>query len=81
MEYFDNLGRTETLTFEFTPVVPASGFAISGRSKFRQRQRNPGNRDCSFDVTFDATAAAGGSVSPSPPMQARLMIPPPATSR
>ncbi|MEZ5897818.1 MAG: flagellar hook-basal body complex protein [Parvularculaceae bacterium] len=64
VEYFDNLGRTETLTFEFTPVVPASGASNQWTVEvFDSASATPATAIASFDVTFDATAAAGGSVA------------------
>ncbi len=63
LEYFDNLGRAQTLNFTFTPVVPATGSSNAWSVSIVDNAGNPLTPIGAFDVTFDTTAAAGGSVS------------------
>jgi flagellar hook protein FlgE len=63
VEYFDNLGRSQSLSFTFTPNVPASGASNAWTVSIVDNAGNPLVPIGSFDVTFDTTAAAGGSVA------------------
>ena len=63
VEYFDNLGRAATLQFSFTPVVPASGASNAWSVSIIDNATDPLTPIAAFDVTFDDTAAAGGSLS------------------
>jgi flagellar hook protein FlgE len=63
IEYFDTLGRSETLTLIFTPVVPASGASNAWTVQVFDSAGDPTVAIANFDVTFDASASAGGSVA------------------
>ncbi|MFN0024072.1 MAG: flagellar hook protein FlgE [Parvularculaceae bacterium] len=62
IEYFDNLGRRQTLSLSFTPNVPASGSSNQWSVSIIDGAGDPATPIGSFDVQFDASAAAGGSV-------------------
>lgn len=61
--YYDNLGKEQTLTGVFTPVVPASGGA-SNQWNVVLNDNSTGTpvQVSSFTVTFSDTTADGGSV-------------------
>jgi len=63
IEYFDNLGRTQTLSLSFTPTVPATGASNAWTVSITDNAGDPLTPIASFGVTFDTTAAAGGSVA------------------
>jgi flagellar hook protein FlgE len=63
IEYFDNLGRTQSLNLTFTPSVPATGSSNSWTVTVTDNAGDPLTPIATFDVTFDTTAAAGGSIS------------------
>lgn len=63
-EYFDTLGRSQTLTTEFTPVVPAIGASNEWNVDiFDGASLTPLVPIGSFNVVFDSSATAGGSVA------------------
>lgn len=62
IEYFDTLGRSQTLNVEFTPNVPATGASNTWTVNIFDEAGDPAVSIATFDVTFDASAAAGGSV-------------------
>lgn len=62
IEYFDTLGRSQSLNLEFTPVVPASGASNAWDVTIRDNAGNPLSPIGTFSVTFDTSSAAGGSV-------------------
>lgn len=63
IEYFDNVGASQSLTLEFAPVVPATGssneWTVAISDSLTDAASNP---VASFNVTFDDTAALGGSI-------------------
>ena len=61
-EYFDTLGRSQTLSTVFTPVVPASGASNQWNVEIFDGAGNPATPIGAFAVTFDAAAGSGGSV-------------------
>lgn len=63
VEYFDNLGRAQTLTFNFEPVVAATGSSNQWRVQAFDNGGNPTDVIGSLDIEFDDTNAAGGRVS------------------
>lgn len=63
IEYFDNLGRAQTLSMTFTPNVPATGASNAWSVSVTDNAGDPLTPIATFDVTFDATATAGGSVA------------------
>jgi flagellar hook protein FlgE len=62
-EYFDNIGRSQTLTLNFTPVVPATGSSNAWSVSILDSATDPTTPIATFDVTFDDTPAHGGSIS------------------
>jgi flagellar hook protein FlgE len=62
IEYFDNLGRRQSLSLTFTPSVPAAGSSNQWNVSIIDGAGDPATPIASFDVTFDDTPAAGGSV-------------------
>ncbi|HBK91572.1 MAG TPA: flagellar biosynthesis protein FlgE [Parvularcula sp.] len=62
IEYFDNLGRRQTLSLTFTPTVPATGASNQWAVSIIDLAGSPTTPIGAFDVTFDDTPATGGSV-------------------
>lgn len=62
IEYFDNLGRRQTLSLTFTPAVPAAGASNQWTVSIIDNAGSPTTPIGAFDVTFDDTPATGGSV-------------------
>lgn len=63
IEYFDNLGRSQTLDITFIPDVPGSGASNTWTVEIRDRAgADPDDVIAEFEITFDETNAAGGSV-------------------
>jgi len=65
LEYYDNLGRTQTLTARYTPVLPAAaGDPPTNQWQAELFDNSTGTEVSigSFDVEFDTSAADGGSV-------------------
>lgn len=62
VEYFDSLGRSQTLTFSFDPDVPATGASNSWTVSVIDQAGDPTTPIATFDVTFDDTAGMGGSI-------------------
>lgn len=60
LEYFDTLGRSTTLNFEFTPTVPASGASNEWSVSVFDEAGDPAVSIADFTVTFDDSAAGGG---------------------
>lgn len=62
--YFDNLGNAATLSFEFTPTVPASGDPASNEWTVIMRD-SASNNDIvgEYTLTFDDSAASGGNLA------------------
>ncbi len=63
IEYFDSLGRSQTLNMVFTPVVPATGASNEWNVEIFDNAGNPLVPVGTFNVTFDASATGGGSVA------------------
>ncbi len=63
VEYFDNLGRANTLTFSFTPSVPTSGASNSWHVEIYDSAGDPSVSIGSADITFSDTSASGGRIS------------------
>lgn len=63
IEYFDNLGRRQSLALTFTPTVPASGSSNQWNVSIVDNAGDPATPIAAFDVAFDDTPAAGGSVA------------------
>ncbi|MEQ8750408.1 MAG: flagellar hook-basal body complex protein, partial [Amphiplicatus sp.] len=63
VEYFDNLGRSQTLTITFTPTVPATGSSNEWTATVFDSAGDPATPIATFTIAFDATAAQGGSIA------------------
>ncbi len=62
VEYFGNLGTSETLEIEFTPIVPATGSSNTWTMKIKDGAQ--GNAVIGeYTLVFDATRANGGTLS------------------
>ncbi|MGE0407855.1 MAG: flagellar hook-basal body complex protein, partial [Amphiplicatus sp.] len=53
IEYFDTLGRSQTLTITFTPTVPASGASNIWTATITDTAGDPTATIATFDVEFD----------------------------
>lgn len=62
VEYFDNLGRSQTLSFEFTPNVPTTGSSNEWTVTITDEAGDPTTPVATFDVVFDDTTTTGGSI-------------------
>lgn len=60
VEYFGNLGTSESLNIDFTPVT---GVANTWTMDVHDTATDPATLTGSYQITFDATAANGGSIS------------------
>ncbi len=61
VEYFGNLGTSESLTFSFTPVVPATGSS----NRWTLQIRDSASADAvigEYSLEFDGSRAAGGTL-------------------
>lgn len=62
VEYFGNLGTSESLSVTFTPTVPASGSSNSWTMEIRDSAQ-AGALIGEYQLVFDATRGAGGTLS------------------
>ena len=62
IEYFGNLGTSETLDITFTPVVPANGYSNSWTVQIRD-SASDGAIIGEYEVTFDDSRTAGGTLA------------------
>ncbi|HHS89669.1 MAG TPA: flagellar hook-basal body complex protein, partial [Rhodobacteraceae bacterium] len=62
VEYFGNLGTSETLEIEFTPVVPATGSSNTWTMKIKDGAQGSAVIG-EYTLVFDATRANGGTLS------------------
>lgn len=62
IEYFDNLGRRQSLSLTFTPSVPATGASNQWNVSIIDNAGDPLTPIGAVDVSFDDTPATGGSV-------------------
>jgi len=62
IEYFDNLGRRQSLALTFTPSVPAAGASNQWNVEIIDNAGDPLTPIGSFDVIFDDTPTTGGSL-------------------
>lgn len=64
VEYFDNVSASQSLTFNFTPTVPAVGSSNEWLVEIDDSASPAGsNPIASFVVTFDDTRESGGSIA------------------
>lgn len=61
IEYFDNLGTTQTMTATFTPILPAVGQSNQWTMEITDLATGS-TPIAEFTVQFDATTASGGSL-------------------
>jgi flagellar hook protein FlgE len=62
VEYFDTLGRSQSMTFQFTPQVPATGASNTWTVDVIDQAGDPLVPVATFDVVFDDAAGTGGSI-------------------
>ena len=62
VEYFDNLGTSESLSVEFTPTVPASGSSNAWTLVIRDSAQG-GAVIGEYDLTFDDSRTSGGTLA------------------
>ena len=60
IQYFDALGIGNTLTIEYTPVIPATGFSNAWTLTISDSVS--GGSVAEFDLTFDSTRAGAGEL-------------------
>jgi flagellar hook protein FlgE len=60
VEYYDNLGRPQTVRLEFTPVVPATGASNQWQVQFFDDAGDPSVSIGQLDLTFNDSTALGG---------------------
>lgn len=68
IEYYDNLGRAQTLRMDFSPVVPGTGSSNQWQVQIFDDAGDPSTPIGALDITFDDTSTNGGriaSVTPS----------------
>ena len=63
VEYFDNLGRAQTVTFQFTPVVPATGSSNEWSVQIFDSAGDPATSVGDLDLTFNDSPTAGGRIA------------------
>ncbi|MEM6410086.1 MAG: flagellar hook-basal body complex protein [Pseudomonadota bacterium] len=63
IEYFDNLGRSQTLTWQFSPNVPANGSSNQWSAQIFDSAGDPTTSIGDVAITFDDTPGAGGNIS------------------
>ncbi|EPX82633.1 flagellar hook protein FlgE [Salipiger mucosus] len=62
IEYFDNLGKSQTITMTFTPTVPATG-ASNEWTMVMTDSAQDGAVIGEYTLTFDDTVGGGGTIS------------------
>ncbi len=62
IEYFDNLGRAQTMVLKFTPSVPATGASNQWSVQIFDNAGNPATSIGDLSVSFDDTVATGGRI-------------------
>ena len=63
VEYYDNLGRAQNLTFTFTPTVDPTGATNSWTVNVYDGAGDPSVSIADFALTFNDTATNGGSIA------------------
>jgi flagellar hook protein FlgE len=63
VEYFDNLGASQTLALSFTPVVPAAGLPQSNTWTMDMLDQASGLSAGSFEITFSDTPPTAGAIA------------------
>ncbi len=62
VEYYDNMGTSESLSVEFTPVVPATGVSNQWTMTISD-SATPGTVIGEYTLTFDDSRTAGGTLA------------------
>ena len=62
IEYFDNLGGSQTLNYTFTPNVPGTGASNSWSVSITDLAGDPLTPIASFDISFNDGVGNGGSI-------------------
>ncbi|MEL6827489.1 MAG: flagellar hook-basal body complex protein [Pseudomonadota bacterium] len=63
IEYFDNLGRPQTMRMEFTPQVPATGASNTWSVQMFDDAGDPTVSLGQLDIVFNDTTTAGGRIN------------------
>ncbi|MEX6634474.1 flagellar hook protein FlgE [Hyphococcus lacteus] len=63
VEYFDTLGRSQSLNFEFSPTVPATGASNEWTVNVYDDAGDPAVSIATFTVTFDDSVSGGGNIA------------------
>lgn len=63
VEYFDNLGRAQTVTFQFTPTVPASGSSNQWQVQIFDSAGNLATSIGDLAIEFTDTPTSGGRIA------------------
>jgi len=63
VEYFDNLGRAQTLTYRFTPVVPASGASNNWNVEILDSAGGTGSSIGDLAIAFTDNSTSGGRIA------------------
>lgn len=63
IEYYDNLGRSQSLRLEFTPTVPGTGSSNQWQVQIFDDAGDPTVSIGQLDMTFDDSVATGGRIA------------------
>lgn len=63
VEYFDNLGRAQTVTFQFNPVVPGSGSSNQWQVQIFDSSGNPSASIGDLEISFTDSPTSGGRIA------------------
>lgn len=63
LEYFDNLGRTQTLTLQFSPTVPGAGFSNQWQLEVVDSSTGVDTSVGTLDLTFNENTGTAGRIS------------------
>ena len=63
IEYFDTLGRSQTLELNFSPTVPASGSSNEWTAEVVDLAGDPLTPVATFTLTFDSSLQGGGALA------------------
>lgn len=63
VEYYDNLGRTQTVDFVFTPTVPGTGASNAWSVEIFDQAGDPTTPIGTFDLTFSDAPGTGGQIA------------------
>ena len=63
IEYYDNLGRSQSLRLEFTPTVPATGSSNTWQVQIFDDAGDPTTSIGQLDIVFDDSVGSGGRIN------------------